>query len=314
MNWKTVLCGAACAAALTAPAQAETVLRLQTIYEPSAAQQLADGRILVAEDEAKTVFSLLTVNADGSWQEDAAAAHSLRASLPQKLDDVEALAIDARGRLYAATSHSTDKQGRRQADRERLVRFSIHNNRATDWQQAVNIKDALMADKTLQAALRQQGAAVDFAAINLEAMAYDPNTQRLLLGLREPLAQGRTLLLAITNPDAMFERRAAPQFALVALWDLQKGGLRSLEYHPPSGTFYASNEVLSASTGRPVSQLWHWSGKAGEAPQALDGLAGLKNAEALAWLHRDGRWTLLALGDEGSRKKQRPARYVVVEP
>lgn len=39
---------------------------LTGIYEPSAVQQLAEGRFLVVEDEKEHPFSLLTLAADGS--------------------------------------------------------------------------------------------------------------------------------------------------------------------------------------------------------------------------------------------------------
>ena len=39
---------------------------LTGIYEPSAIQQLPDGRFLVVEDEKKHPFSLVTINPDGS--------------------------------------------------------------------------------------------------------------------------------------------------------------------------------------------------------------------------------------------------------
>lgn len=69
---------------------------LPEIYEPSAIQQLPDGRFLVAEDEVAHPFSLLTITNAGSSSRRPLLAQSAEgdAGLPQ-LDDLEALAIDA---------------------------------------------------------------------------------------------------------------------------------------------------------------------------------------------------------------------------
>jgi uncharacterized protein YjiK len=71
---------------------------LTGIFEPSAIQQLPDGRFLVVEDEKSHPLSLVTIGADGSV--DSAA---LTAGLFQlfsgfwKLDDLEGLALDRAG-------------------------------------------------------------------------------------------------------------------------------------------------------------------------------------------------------------------------
>ena len=79
---------------------------LTGIFEPSAIQQLPDGRFLVVEDEKSHPLSLVTIGSDGSV--DSAA---LTAGLFQmfsgfwKLDDLEGLALDRAGFVYGITSH-----------------------------------------------------------------------------------------------------------------------------------------------------------------------------------------------------------------
>ena len=71
---------------------------LTGIYEPSAIQQLPDGRFLVVEDERSHPLSLVTIGADGGVD-----SMSLTAGLFQmfsgfwKLDDLEGLALDSAG-------------------------------------------------------------------------------------------------------------------------------------------------------------------------------------------------------------------------
>jgi hypothetical protein len=71
---------------------------LTGIYEPSAIQQLPDGRFLVVEDEKRHPFSLVAIGADGSVD-----STEFTAGLFQifsdfwKLDDLEGLALDRAG-------------------------------------------------------------------------------------------------------------------------------------------------------------------------------------------------------------------------
>ena len=71
---------------------------LTGIYEPSAIQQLADGRFLVVEDEKIHPLSLVTIGADGSVDSTALTAGLLQMfSGFWKLDDLEGLALDRSG-------------------------------------------------------------------------------------------------------------------------------------------------------------------------------------------------------------------------
>ncbi|MBV5345393.1 MAG: hypothetical protein JZU63_07635, partial [Rhodoferax sp.] len=102
---------------------------LAGIYEPSAIQQLPDGRFLVVEDEKKHPFSLVTINPDGS-----VATSPLSPGLKGdddfwKLDDLEGLALDGSGYLYALTSHSRDGDGDEKKSRNKLVRFRLEGDR-----------------------------------------------------------------------------------------------------------------------------------------------------------------------------------------
>ena len=78
--------------------QAPAFQPLTGIYEPSAIQQLPDGRFLVVEDEKGHPLSLVTIGADGTVDSTA-----LTAGLLQmfggfwKLDDLEGLAAGPRG-------------------------------------------------------------------------------------------------------------------------------------------------------------------------------------------------------------------------
>lgn len=293
--------------------------QFQNIYEPSAVQPLADGRLLVVEDESARAFSVLKINADNTLSEDAAATETLRQSLRGELSDLESLTVDAQGRFYAATSHSelkANQGGGRRAQRERIVRFAISNNRIQDMRDGPNLKEALQKSAAVQQAVQgQAGGPVDFSRMNLEGMAYNPKSKQLLLGLREPQVNGKSLIVTVKNPDALFDRGAAPEFGEVFALDLKGSGVRSLMYHAASNTYLIANETYKTDTDKPSSQLWLWDGRTQSAPRKvhLPELATLKNAEALAVTTVRGKPQLVVLGDNGSTKKQRGASYFIVD-
>lgn len=296
-----------------------TYAQLGNIHEPSAVQQLPDGRLLVVEDEAQSAFSLLRVNDDNTLVEDVAASQTMRQSIPGELSDLEALAADESGHFYAATSYSevhANQGGRRRAQRERLVRFTLADNRMQDVRDAPNLKDALQKSTAVQQAIQDQtGMRVDFSRLNLEGMAYNKRSKHLLLGLREPQSGSQSLIITIKNPDAMFERGAEPAFGDVFALDLKGSGIRSLAYYAPADTYLIANETIKTDSRKPASQLWLWDGRARSAPRKvhLPELDTLKNAEAITVATVRGQERLVVLGDNGSRKRKRGASYFIID-
>jgi hypothetical protein len=103
---------------------------LTGIFEPSAIQQLPDGRFLVVEDEKSHPLSLVTIGADGSVDSTALSAGLLQMfSSFWKLDDLEGLALDRAGFVYGITSHSRDDDGDEKKSRDKLVRFRVEGKR-----------------------------------------------------------------------------------------------------------------------------------------------------------------------------------------
>ena len=158
---------------------------LTGVYEPSAIRQLPDGRFLVVEDEKSHPLSLVTIGADG--RVDTAA---LTAGLFQmfsefwKLDDLEGLALDRTGLVYAITSHSRDDDGEEKKSREKLVRFRIDGDRVVDPKVVYGLKSALTARHPVLAAAVQTRDVKASGGLNIEALEISPDQRRLLIGFR----------------------------------------------------------------------------------------------------------------------------------
>lgn len=291
--------------------KADSRYQLAHIYEPSGAAQLSDGRVLIVEDEAKRAFSLLSFEQNGQFKEDETADAELMGSFKQRHSDLEALTQDPQGWIYTVSSHSETKQNERLPDRERFLRFKINGNKAESISYAPNLKDALGNSQTLlQSIKKQTGRTLDFHTMNVEGMHYDQASKRLLLAFRDPLS----LIVPIENPDDVFGKGAAPRFGEPVVLKLKGGGIRSLTYDPVLKAYLLANEV-TGDNGKGQSQLWTWDGKAQSAPVELNLPANvkLKNIEAVESVTHNGKPRLLLMGDEGSVKKQRPARYLLID-
>ena len=132
---------------------------LTGIYEPSAIQQLPDGRFLVVEDEKSHPLSLVTIGADGSVDSTALTAGLFQMfSEFWKLDDLEGLTLDRAGFVYGITSHSRDDDGDEKKSREKLVRFRVEGKRVVDPKVVAGLKQALtMRHAVLAAAAQVRG-------------------------------------------------------------------------------------------------------------------------------------------------------------
>ena len=301
----------------------EPVTRLRNVgiaeftdtYEPSAVQQLTDGRILVVEDEAARAMSVMEISPDGSLVENAANDVKITRAFGRKLSDLEGLSVDDEGHLYTITSHSRTNDGERKPDREQLLRFRISGNQVGDIVAHTTLRDELEADETLKTRIRDMaGEEVEFDKLNIEGLSYHKEAGHLLLGLREPMVAGRSLIVTITNPEDMFERDAAPRFGTPVLLDLQGGGIRALSHDPVLQSFLIVNEI-EGYEGNRYSQLWSWSGDAAAPPEpvALPDIINLNNVESIDSIVIGGEPRLLLMSDEGNEKKNRPARYMMLE-
>lgn len=288
---------------------------LPEIYEPSAIQQLPDGRFLVAEDEVAHPFSLLTILHDGSSSRRPLLTQGAEgdAGLP-KLDDLEALAIDAAGFVYAITSHSRNGDGEEKNSRERLVRFRVVDDRVAAPAVATGLKAALAARHPVLAAAAAVRDAKTAAGFNIEALEITPDGQRLLVGFRSPLLDRRALVAGIDNPAAMFAAGTAPQISpRLDLLDLGGHGIRGMSFVPALGGYLVISGPVSKE--RAQFRLWFWRGQAGDSPRGVDvaGLPDFAHAEGVCPASLDGRPRLVIVSDDGDREARRPAGFLLLD-
>lgn len=296
------------------------------VYEPSGAAQMADGRIIIVEDEKEQPFDILAFNPDGSFSERSFTSKGepqidAAGGAFEKLDDLEGVTVDHRGYVYAITSHSRTSRGKEKAAREKLIRFRVDGDRLHDPVVVTGLKTRICARFPF---LREAAEVLDVKGgrgFNIEGFTFDGEKSRLLIGFRTPLHGGKAVIVAIDNVDGVFDRGEAPAIAAEAIFlDLGGEGIRAMTYDPKlRGYLIVSRRERIAPKDADVAgerpfRLWLWNGMPEEKPRraAISGLTGLGRAEGIAPLRRNGEARLLIVSDDGNRKKKRPARYLLV--
>ena len=291
-------------------------LPLTGLYEPSAIQQLPDGRFLVVEDEKKHSFSLVTLGASGTVKSESLGPGWFQSGDPVwNLDDLEGLTADSRGYLYAVTSHSRDDDGNEKKSREKLVRFRIESDRVAAPVVVGGLKRALVAAHPVLASAAQVQDVKAGGGLNIEALEITPDGQRLLIGFRSPLQGGKALIASIENPSAIFEADAPPQVSdMLQALDLGGHGIRGMAYIATLEGYL----VVSGPVSREQSEfmLWFWSGQP-EAPARRVTVPGLQNfgrAEGVSQAVIDGLVQVVIVSDDGNRKERRCASFLLLDP
>ena len=297
----------------TASLQGAGIARFSRVYEPSAAVQLPDGRLLLAEDEPDRALRLASFLPDGRLEESTTLDARLVASLGREVGDLEGMSIGPDGQVYAVTSHSRPQGGARTPAREQLLRFRVDGGSVTSLAVHETLVDDLRSSATLRETLAGYTGrdVLSEEDVNIEGLHFDATRDALVLGLREPTVDDLSLLVTIANPQAMFDHGAPPLVSEAALVDVGGGGIRSLAFDSSLDVWLIANESRKGARSR----LWAWSGVPGETPEELDfpGLDELENIEALEPVVVNGQPRLLIASDDGVELEGRPASYLTLD-
>ncbi len=299
---------------MTTSSTSPTFLPLTGFYEPSAIQQLPDGRFLIAEDEKKHAFSLVTLGAGGVHKHTPLSAGWFDGGDDfWNMDDLEGLALDGRGYCYAVTSHSRDEEGQTKKPRERLARFKIEKNRVGAPVVVGSLRRALVARHPVLAAAAEVAQVKSGGGLNIEALEITPD-QRLLIGFRSPLQGASALIASVDNVAGVFEAGAVPQVSSVLhALDLGGQGIRGMAYVAALGGYLLISGPVSRE--KAAFGLWFWSGQPGAPARrvTVPDLQGLAHAEGVCPAVMDGRQKIVIVSDDGDRKQGRYASFLVLE-
>lgn len=276
--------------------------RFNGIYEASGVQSIPDGRVIIIEDEKSSAIShILTIAPNLTVKETPLQFDDKLKKIAAKLSDLEGLAADKGGNLFAVTSHSKSKKGKLARKRERLVRFSIKENKITDY----------TVYKNLGAFIRRK---LGVNAINIEAISFNATGNKLLIGFREPIVEGMSLIAVLENPNRIFDHDEDAIFSdQIFKLDLGGGGIRALNFDKKLNGYFIVNETKNKN-GKLRSVLWFWDGHTSNTPRRIKipNWGNIKNIEGITSVNIEGKPHLFIVSDDGKLNKEKGAHYDVL--
>lgn len=282
------------------------------LFEPSGIAQLADGKMIVVEDESSNPIAIASMNDQGALKVKPPKREALLNSWQGlsslgKLDDLEGVAVDKQGYIYATTSYSrTEKKGRTSPNREKLVRFRMDREQVTEAELVMGLKSRMMSTLPglAESAKKQAG------GLNIEGLALSRDQKQLWFGLRSPLINNQAVILALHNHAEVFDE-GEMEFT-EHLLDLNGAGIRSLAYFPRLNGYL----IIARQEDRKKRpfELWFWTGYSQDVPVKVKvkGIKSLNRAEGITPLEFDGQGIIMIVSDEGNKRKKRPAQYTLI--
>lgn len=272
---------------LMAASAAGAQARYDGLCDASAAVALDARHFVVADDESNRLGIYRRGEAKRVGQVD------LDSFLEAKKEaDLEG-AARVGNRIYWIASHARNSAGKLREDRQRFFATEV---RGATVEPVGRPYTALLTDLLAHPALAPLiASATKLAAeaeggFNIEGLAAAPDGS-LLIGLRNPVPQGKALVIPLLNPAELADGKGPARFGTVLRLDLGGRGVRTIE---------RVDGAYLIAAGPPADEgsfaVYRWSGKPGDAPVPLQPDLGTLRPEALfAW--PDGELTLLS--DDG---------------
>jgi hypothetical protein len=145
--------------------------------------------------------------------------------------------------------------------------------------------------------------------LNIEGLAAAQSGGEVWIGFRNPVPEGRALLVNLQNPLDVLLARAKPRFGAPATLDLDGLGVRAIALR---GGRYLIAAGPPAAGGGKRSQLYSWDGTGAPSPLPADlsdfnpeAIVGFEQREQLLLLSDDGE---LSIGGERCKDRVDPAR------
>ncbi len=273
---------------------AETSTIYRGMCDASAAVPLDQEHFIVADDEHNT----LQIYRRG--RPDPVSAVPLSDFLDtdeDKESDLEGAAAVG-SRIYWISSHGTNKNGKVQDRRRRLFATDIVSGSPPTVTPVGRAYNMLVDDLSTHPALSKYKLAKAATlppkspgGLSIEGLASTADG-RLLIGFRNPVPNGKALIVPLLNPDAVVRGVRASLGAPIEV-DLKGQGIRSVER---DGDSYLI--IAGGIDGGGLSKLYRWSGREADDPKPVEGVgfSGF-NPEAL-FLVPD-RPELQILSDDG---------------
>ncbi|MDF1877472.1 DUF3616 domain-containing protein [Sulfurimonas sp. SAG-AH-194-L11] len=280
--------------------------RFYNLYEPSGATTLADGRVLIVEDEGNAkVFKLLEIekNAQVSEIGNLYLRKKMKKVFKKSVEDLEALASDGKF-VYAITSHSLSKSSKHKKSREKFIMFTYDDGAMEKLYIYNDLKKELK--KAFPKLLKKDIFAKD--NINIEGLCIDENA--LLIGFRAPLDGAMALLISIKNPKGIFLKNEKPQFGKPIRLDLDGQGIRDITYDKDKDIYW----IIAGSSSERMGtfSLWSWN-KRKSILRFVKKQPDIGYAEGITVVNDGNGQSALLIVEDNGKKPNKAANYIIMQ-
>jgi hypothetical protein len=285
----------------------EKELEHQGICDASAAVALDDRHFVVANDE-ENILKVYRSDCSGG-PVSGISGRDLNDCFDNNPDnkevDIEG-AAQLGGVIYWITSHGRNREGKSKPERRQFFANKISiddgNKRFEQvWHSYTRLFEDMLKDERLKRYRLEAAEKLPPKAkggLNLEGLAVTPD-QELLIGFRNPIPQGKAILLPLINPRELVKKKNTHAvFGDPIELDLNGLGIRSIEYWESQNRFII---IAGAFDGSDQFSLFQWSGRKNENPELIEvnGLpSDFRPESVLFYPNRDDRFQLLS--DDGS--------------
>lgn len=279
----------------------QRVVVFEGMCDASGAVELSERLLVVADDE-DNVLRTYDVERGGpplsSVDVSPALGLPLRGKKRPRAPELDLEAATRQGdRAYWLTSHGRNSEGRLRPERYRFFATKVAREGVRPMGRPYErLLDDLLAEPRLAPFRLEEAAArapKEPGGLNIEGLTATP-TGELLLAFRNPIPEGRALLVPLRNAGEMVEGKeeVRARFGTPVLLDLGGNGVRSLSWwrgrYLIVGGPYASGGT---------SRLYEWDGKG--QPKLLPIDLGGFNPEG--FFTPESRDEILLLSDDGER-------------
>ena len=323
-----ILAGLGTTGANAAPPAARTDDHFHVgVCDGSTAVAVGPDEFLVANDDCSTLEETVHCNklfvyksgASGAALTSIEITDFMELEKKKKEADLEGSAALC-GKVYWLASHGRNTDGEIKRNRHQLfaVKVEEHGNDViltAPGKPYTKLLEDLLENPTFKSFTQERLAkdtdpdpklaAEEPGAVNIEGLSAWQGDQ-LLIGFRNPVPEGKALLIPIENAGELVsdikDRKA--QLGEFIQFDLGGRGIRSIEYWPARDIYLIMAGPIGEKGAEASQQfrLYEWSGKRAEAPREIPGadLSGL-NPEAIVVY--PGIWDRFQiLSDDGQEK------------
>jgi hypothetical protein len=245
-------------------------------YNASEVVALADSRFLFCDNNINETLFEIAFTPEGEL-DGQLVRHPIRGVRPEAIDDLECMAmadVDGTRLLFIASSLCLKKdklnayalkkslKGKLSAARESLIRIRIGSEDRLEAEIIPCFRFWLVENAPVLG--KSPNWVPDDGGLNIEGLAWDPNQNALVFGLRTPVNDGRPLILRvrIKDPAGMWNLsnlEMLPPVTLAIEGANGTQGIRTIEYDSSRGVFLVVIGNATSMTKVPF-QLYTWDG------------------------------------------------------